>query len=241
LLGIGLQLLKKPLGRKRITGLFLGCGVFLFAAFCCSAFAADAQDVAQQAGLMKKLSLESFSPDQSEWSEKARANYQENKDGGGEPVAVLTIDRLNITAPAYRGTGRFTLDRGIGLVESGASPGEDGNIVLSGHRDGFFRPLKDIKLGDRITLHTLDGDQDFLVSELKIVDALDVSVLDDTGSAELTLITCHPFYYVGYAPDRYIVKAKPVADVTADMMTNSVLIAAEMANGGTLGGSDSTE
>jgi sortase A len=87
-----------------------------------------------------------------------------------------------------------------------------GNIGISGHRDSFFRPLKDIKLGDKIEMRTPDGIQDFEVTDINIVDALDVSVLDPTDTTVLTLITCHPFYYVGYAPDRYIVKATPVDD-----------------------------
>lgn len=175
-----------------------------------SAVAAEAEAETTRAGLMAKLGLEPLSPDQSEWSEKARTNYETAKDGGGEPLAVLKISRLNVTAPVYKGTSRTTLDRGIGLVESSASPGEIGNIAVSGHRDGFFRPLKDIELGDTISLLTLNGDQDFLVSDIKIVDALDISVLNDTGTTVLTLITCHPFYYIGYAPNRYIVTAKPV-------------------------------
>lgn len=171
---------------------------------------------------MAKLGLEHFSPDQSQWSDKARARYEATKDDDGEPLAVLEIDRLNITAPVYKGTSRITLDRGLGLVEFSPLPGEIGNIALSGHRDGFFRALKDIELGDEITLHTLDGDQNFLVSDVRIVDALDTSVLDDTDTTVLTLITCHPFYYVGYAPDRYIVRATPVDGGSVDIATHSV-------------------
>jgi len=204
-------LIKKSLFTRFFSGFCLSSAVFLHTAlFWPLAIAAEEEAEATKTGLMAKLGLEPLSPDQSEWSDKARTNYETKKDGGGEPLAVLKISRLNVTAPVYKGTSRSTLDRGIGLVESSASPGEMGNIAVSGHRDGFFRPLKDIELGDTITLLTLNGDQDFLVSDIKIVDALDTSVLNDNGTTVLTLITCHPFYYVGYAPNRYIVTAKPV-------------------------------
>ncbi len=126
---------------------------------------------------------------------------------------MLKIERLNVEAPIYVGTDRLTLDRGVGLVKGTAYPDEVGNIGLSGHRDSFFRPLKDIKLGDKIEMRTLEGVQDFEVTNISIVDALDVSVLDSTDTTVLTLITCHPFYYVGFAPDRYIVRATPVDDM----------------------------
>lgn len=228
-----LHLIEKSLFGKFISGFCLGCGVFLQAAlYCSSAISAEAEAVTQQTGLMAKLGLEHFSPDQSEWADKARAHYEATKDGGGEPLAVLAIDRLNITAPVYKGTSRVTLDRGLGLVEFSPLPGETGNIALSGHRDGFFRPLKDIKFGDKITLHTLDGDQVFLVSDVRIVDALDISVLDQTDTTVLTLITCHPFYYVGYAPDRYVVRATLVDGGSADIATHSVRSATLAGAGG---------
>jgi LPXTG-site transpeptidase (sortase) family protein len=226
-------LIEKSLSGKFFSGFCLGCGVFLQAAlYCSSAISAEAEAVAHQTGLMAKLGLEHFSPDQSQWSDKARAHYETTKDGGGEPLAVLAIDRLNITAPVYKGTSRVTLDRGIGLVEFSPLSGETGNIALSGHRDGFFRPLKDIKFGDKITLHTLAGDQVYLVSDVRIVDALDTSVLDQTDTAVLTLITCHPFYYVGYAPDRYIVRATLVDGGSADITTHSVRSATLAGAGG---------
>lgn len=157
-----------------------------------------------------EMSMEGYAPDKTEWSEKASAKYEKTKDGGGVPMAMLTIERLNIKAPVYPGTHRITLDRGLGWIKGTASPDEVGNIAISGHRDGFFRPLKDIKLGDTIEMQTPAGVQQFNVSDISIVDALEVSVLDPTDSKVLTLITCYPFYYQGYAPDRYIIRATPV-------------------------------
>jgi LPXTG-site transpeptidase (sortase) family protein len=163
-----------------------------------------------------EFDLSTFSPDQTMWSEKAIGKFEKAKHGNEVPLALLRIDRLNINAPVYTGTSKITLDRGLGAVDGTASPGEVGNIGLSGHRDSFFRPLKDIKLGDSIEIQTPEGIQYFEVSDISIVDALEVSVLDPTDTTVLTLITCHPFYYQGYAPDRYIVRATPVVNATGN-------------------------
>jgi len=158
-----------------------------------------------------EINLDNYLPDQSMWSEKAKGKYESAKITSDTPLALLKIKRLNIEAPVYYGTDRVTLDRGLGIVEGTTNIGEVGNIGLSGHRDSFFRPLKDIKLGDIIEMSTLERVQEFEVSNISIVDALDISVLDPSETTVLTLITCHPFYYEGYAPDRYIVRATPVS------------------------------
>jgi len=163
---------------------------------------------------LQDFDLSVFSPDQSMWSEKAIGKFEKARITDEVPLARLRIERLNVDAPIYTGTSKITLDRGLGAVAGTASPNEVGNIALSGHRDSYFRPLKDIKLGDYIEMQTPEGIQYFEVSDISIVDALDVSVLDPTDTTVLTLITCHPFYYQGYAPDRYIVRATPV--VTTD-------------------------
>ncbi len=148
-------------------------------------------------------------PDQSLWSDTRKRKYiRINPDD--LPLAVLEIERLKLQVPVFPGTDLITLNRGAGIVDGTAHPGEKGNIVVSAHRDGFFRSLKDIALGDRIELRTLQGTQVFLVKELFITDPLDVSVLDPTDSTTLTLITCYPFYFVGYAPERLIIRAEPV-------------------------------
>ena len=178
------------------------------------------------------LSLEGYSPDQSLWSPKMIAKYETAKHTDETPLALLKIDRLNLEAPIYYGTKRITLDRGLGLVEGTAEPGETGNVALSGHRDSFFRVLKDIGVGDTIEMQTLEGIQNFQVSNISIVDALDVSVLDPTDTAVLTLITCHPFYYVGYAPNRYIVRATPIGESLNGSKLDSMLGTTQPANSG---------
>lgn len=205
------QMMKQKTPTPHSSGLSLLCTVFLFISFLVSPVMASTESVvASESTDSLELSMKGYVPDKTEWSEKASAKYEKNKDGGGVPMAFLTIDRLNIKAPVYSGTHRITLDRGLGWIEGTAEPDEVGNIAISGHRDGFFRPLKDIKVGDAIEMQTPTGVQKFEVANISIVDALEVSVLDPTDTTVLTLITCHPFYYQGYAPDRYIVRATPV-------------------------------
>lgn len=196
--------LKKP-GALRICSMLL---IYVFIGGI--AIAATDPIATEETSNALVASLQGYAPDKSEWSEKASAKYEKTKDRGESPIAVLKIDRLNIKAPVYSGTHRRTLDRGLGWVEGTAKPDEVGNIAVSGHRDGFFRPLKDIQVGDSIEMQTLAGAQAFEVSDITIVDALEVSVLDPTDTTVLTLITCYPFYFQGYAPDRYIVRATPV-------------------------------
>jgi sortase A len=205
------QKTRHPLTNPGLTGLLLVATICLSSVFD-SQSAQAASD--ETAGSIPKQTLEfdlnSYTPDQSLWSDKTKAKYEEAKFTEEPPLAVLTIERLNFEAPIYLGTDRVTLDRGLGLIKSTARPGEVGNIALSGHRDSFFRSLKDIKKGDTIEMQTPDGIENFEVSDIFIVDALDVSVIKPTDTTVLTLITCHPFYYAGYAPDRYIVRATPV-------------------------------
>ena len=88
----------------------------------------------------------------------------------------------------------------------------DGNLGIAGHRDGFFRGLKDIEVGDSIEMLTHQGNSEFVVSSITIVDPTDVSVLAPTDSSTITLVTCYPFYFVGHAPKRYIVKGELVSN-----------------------------
>ena len=187
-----------------------------------SAMAATEQTSAEAAQQSQEINLDGYMPDQSLWAEKMKVKYENAKITEEVPLAVLTVERLNLKAPVYLGTDRITLDRGLGVVAGTTHPGEVGNIAISGHRDSFFRVLKDIKLGDRIEMQTLEGFENFEVSEITIVDALEVSVLDPTETTVLTLITCHPFYYQGYAPDRYIVRATPVDADTSMNRSNPV-------------------
>lgn len=123
------------------------------------------------------------------------------------PLAMLRIPRLHVTVPVLEGTDDSTLNRAAGHIEDTAPPGGDGNAGIAAHRDGFFRGLKDTTAGDVIELETATRTERYLVTRIWIVGPDDVSVLEPTGEPSLTLVTCYPFYFVGAAPKRFIVRA----------------------------------
>lgn len=148
-------------------------------------------------------------PDQELWSDKRKADYAESLNISADlPLAVLMIDHLGIQVPVYDGADEFNLNRGVARIKGTGRVGGAGNLGIAGHRDGFFRALKDINLEDMILLQTRNGMESFQVSSIDIVDPDDVSVLAPTDDSTITLVTCYPFYYVGHAPKRFIVKAK---------------------------------
>jgi sortase A len=127
------------------------------------------------------------------------------------PIAILRIQALRLEVAVLPGTDDRTLDRAIGHIEDTAQPGTDGNSGLAGHRDGFFRGLKDIGEGELLELDTLHGRDVYRVERTWIVNPEEVSVLNPTPGRTLTLVTCYPFYYVGSAPQRFIVRAALVS------------------------------
>ncbi len=148
------------------------------------------------------------SADQLTWSARRKAEYQSAlSEDAGTTLAILRIESTGMKVPVFDSTSKTALNRGSGHVAGTALPGTAGNTAIAGHRDGFFRSLKDIRVGAEIELTTLHGQHNFRVSELMIVGPLDVSVLDPTEETVITLITCYPFYFVGSAPERFIVKA----------------------------------
>jgi sortase A len=126
----------------------------------------------------------------------------------GDSIGEIQIPRLGLTAILVQGESATILQRAVGHLADTALPGESGNVVLAGHRDTFFRPLKRVQIGDAITLKTLSGDFEYLVESTAIVAPTDIQVLQPTGGRTLTLITCFPFSYVGSAPARFIVRAR---------------------------------
>jgi sortase A len=138
---------------------------------------------------------------------RVRAYHESQRGQGPLAIAVLEIPRLGLTVPVLDGTDELTLNRGVGHVEGTARPGERGNVGIAGHRDGFFRVLKDVTSGDRIRLVTIEQTLDYTVQETRIVEAEEVQVLEPTGTPALTLVTCYPFYFVGSAPKRFVVRA----------------------------------
>ena len=147
-------------------------------------------------------------PNQEDWADKRVSEYKESlKVEAGPPLAVMTIDKLGIQVPVYDGADDFNLNRGVARIKGTATVDADGNLGIAGHRDGFFRGLKDIAIGDHIELQTARGEAVYTVSSITIVEPSDVSVLAPTPERTITLVTCYPFYFVGQAPKRYIVKA----------------------------------
>jgi sortase A len=149
-------------------------------------------------------------PDTSLWNAKRITDYEESLlVETAPPLGILTINKLNIQVPVYNGTDEFILNRGAGRIKGMAKMDDDGNLGISAHRDGFFRGLKDIKLGDDIQIQTTRGVENYAVTAINIVPKEDASVLKEADEKTLTLVTCYPFYFVGHAPKRWIVTATP--------------------------------
>jgi len=126
----------------------------------------------------------------------------------GTPIAVLRIPSLRLEVPVYPDDSERYLNRGVGIISGMRMPGEGGHVGIAGHRDGFFRVLKSISRGDRIELQTRAGPQTYRVSSIRIVSSTDRHVLAETAEPSVTLVTCYPFYYIGSAPQRFIVHAE---------------------------------
>jgi sortase A len=125
-------------------------------------------------------------------------------------IGRLEIPRLRLTVMVREGADEHTLRLAVGHIPGTALPGRKGNVGLAGHRDTFFRALRDIQTDDAIDFQTANGTYRYLVESTKIVGPRDVGVLAASGGETLTLVTCYPFYYVGSAPKRFIVRATRV-------------------------------
>lgn len=143
------------------------------------------------------------------WSPGRRAAYEKSLNADvSAPIAILKIPKINLEVAVFDGTEDVILDRGVGRIVGTSWPGELGNIGIAGHRDGFFRGLKEIGFGDTVELLTHEKSQVFRVDRTEVVDPSDVDVLRIGDGPTLTLVTCYPFYHVGSAPQRFIAQAK---------------------------------
>jgi sortase A len=129
-----------------------------------------------------------------------------------ELLGRLSIPRLQMSATVREGVGEETLSRALGHIPGTALPGHSGNVGVAGHRDKLFRGLRAIKKNDVIQFETVRGTFTYQVESTQIVTPQDVSVLKAAQYPQLTLVTCYPFYYVGSAPERFIVKARQVSE-----------------------------
>lgn len=142
------------------------------------------------------------------WSPKRVTAYKESLTEKKDlPLALLQIRSINLEVPIFEGTDELTLNRGVGHIAGTAQIGQIGNIGIAGHRDGFFRGLKDIQVGDSIELVLPQKTEHYVIAQTQIVTPYDTQVLTQTSTPTLTLVTCFPFYYVGSAPQRFIVTA----------------------------------
>jgi len=145
---------------------------------------------------------------QAEWSPQRRRAYEDTLTAGGTlPLGRLEIPSIDLSVMVLPGTDEWTLNRAVGHIDGTALPGEGGNIGIAGHRDGFFRGLRNLQPGERIYLTTLDGSYEYQVSDIQVVLPTQVDVLEPSEAPVLTLVTCYPFYHVGSAPRRYIIRA----------------------------------
>jgi sortase A len=125
----------------------------------------------------------------------------------GALVGRVEVPKLHLSAVVFQGTANAVLDKGVGHLDGSPLPGQGGNVVFAAHRDTFFRGLRDIKKGDDVTVTTPSGPRTYKVDSTEIVNPTETSVLNPTAKPTLTLITCYPFYFVGHAPKRFIVRA----------------------------------
>jgi sortase A len=125
-------------------------------------------------------------------------------------VGRLLIPAVNLNVMVLEGTDPWTLNRAAGHIEGTALPGRTGNVGISAHRDGYFRNLGSIGPGDEISIVTTENTYTYAVQSTEIVNPENVEVLSSSDQPVLTLVTCFPFYFVGDAPQRFIVKAQLV-------------------------------
>ncbi|HTI37104.1 MAG TPA: class D sortase [Vicinamibacterales bacterium] len=155
-----------------------------------------------------KLRLPAGTPDQHLWSpERITAWLAAMKKPSPPPLGVLRVPKLGLEVAILEGTDDAILDRAVGHVEDTAAPGAGGNCAIAGHRDGFFRVLQQLGPGDVIEIETVRTVTRYRVERTWVVQPEEVSVLDPTPVASVTLVTCYPFYFVGSAPQRFIVRA----------------------------------
>ena len=148
-----------------------------------------------------------LSPDMSLWSPERVKGFRQSVSQEFQTLAVLRVPKIGLDVPVLEGTDESVLNRGVGHISYTPQFGVAGNVGVAGHRDGFFRGLKDVTEGDVIEVETLSARQSYTIRRISIVSPDRVDVLAPSVEPTLTLVTCYPFYFVGDAPRRYIVRA----------------------------------
>jgi sortase A len=136
-------------------------------------------------------------------------------------IGRLEIPRLGLSVVVAEGDDEHTLKMAVGHLPDTPFPWQDGNTALAGHRDTFFRLLRHIQVGDEVHLATRHGTFRYRVTRHMVVDPEEIWVLDASPAAALTLITCHPFDFIGSAPRRFVVHAARISDAGGHSPTRS--------------------
>jgi sortase A len=201
-LAIGLTLLAVWAGVRIYGSMASRAAISLFRANTAAVQVTDAS------ARLKEGSLAEPAVDFTLWNPKRVVAYKESLSAKTDlPLAILRIPKINLEVPVFNDTDDLTLNRGVGRILGTAQVGQPGNLGIAGHRDGFFRGLKDVGQNDIIEV-TRPGQTDlYVITQIQIVEPENVSVLAPTPAQTLTLVTCYPFYFVGNAPQRYIVTA----------------------------------
>lgn len=186
--------------RKIISLLFIIVGAILLSV---SIYQFIQQNVQTKISLKEAEELVSKTKDQT-------GNKEEFHPKDGEVVGLLHIPKLDKTLPIIEGTDEDMLEKGVGHYSSTVFPGDDEQILLSGHRDTVFRKFGELEEGDRFIIEMPYGSFEYEFKKSEIVGADDKTVIGNKGEEVLTLSTCYPFSYIGPAPDRYIIYAYPV-------------------------------
>jgi sortase A len=201
-LAIGLTLLAIWAGVRIYGSMASRAAISLFQAN------AAAVQVTDASARLKEGSLAEPAVDFTLWNPKRVVAYKESLSAKTDlPLAILRIPKINLEVPVFNDTDDLTLNRGVGRILGTAQVGQPGNLGIAGHRDGFFRGLKDVGPDDVIEVIRSGQTDLYAITQIQIVDPENVSVLAPTPAQTLTLVTCYPFYFVGNAPQRYIVTA----------------------------------
>ena len=181
---------------------------YIAGAMLCSLFAlAQADSALGSTNALEDFAASLNPPDQTLWAAGRVRDYEAAQQSSVKAVAVLTIPSLKLEVPVFDNDDELSLNRGAGLVAGMGTPDTGGNVGIAGHRDGFFRVLKDVKVGDLIEIRTHLKLHRYRLTSIDIVDKTDKGRLADTDEPGVTLVTCYPFYYLGNAPQRFIVAA----------------------------------
>jgi sortase A len=159
--------------------------------------------------IVAEANVASYRPaDQSLWSHERVVAYQNARRADGRPEALLRIPSVSLEVPVYGSVSEINLNRGAGLIDGVQPLIRGGNAGIAAHRDGFFRALKDLAVDSELYVDFRGETKRYRIVDLRIVAPEDNSVLAPTSVPTVTLVTCYPFYFVGSAPQRFIVRAE---------------------------------